>query len=270
MIHTVNVTSPSRFCTVWCTSAGLSPVNQTESTARYPTDFTSPPRRMCSEAFSLAATPECSKPWRLYTPTEFKWVLRVVSCSLQCNVSNCSRCVLREARRRRRGDKVRWLICRSLNKDSPIIFPIRKTRSRSEWVAYPAYHHHKAPVSRVYISDFQLLQQRLWLCLFPRPVCDDLLWEESPHRVSFSQAFIVHQGGKAFITVLYRILWVSVWPSLYVIMRFAGCEQATAYDAPVWLFTVAVRKQAVANENKCPDGREKKMLKNKMKTFVFS
>lgn len=83
---------------------------------------------------------------------------------------------------------------------------------------------------------------------------------ESPSRL-FLTSFFVHQGGKAFITVLYRILWVSVWPSLYVIMRFAGCEQATPYDAPVWLFTVAVRKQAVTNENKCPNGREKKNVK---------
>lgn len=222
-----------------------------------------------SEAFSEAPTPEHLEPWRLYITAESKWVPCVPGRDFQCNVSNCSRCALRTARRRQRGDKVWRLICRSHNKGCPIIFPIRKTQSKSECAAFPACHRHKPPASLVYISDFQLHQQRSWLFV-PKTVpqvWDDILWEESPHHVSFSHAFIVRQGGKAFTTVLYRILGVSVWPSPCVITRFAGCEQASQQDAPVRLFTVTVRKQADANENRALTEERKKYTKPNQQTM---
>lgn len=264
MIHTLNVESPSRVCKLWCTSSRLSPVNQTGSVACYPADCISadpPPRRLRSQGRS--AKPRRQNTW---SPDGYTSQRSPNEChcvpgrDFQCNVSNCSRCALRTSRQRQRGDKVWRLICRSHNKGSPIIFPIRKTQSKSEWAAFPACHCHKPPAPLVYISDFQLHQQRSWLFV-PKTVpqvWDDILWEESPHHVSFSHAFIVRQGGKAFTTVLYRILGVSVWPSPCVITRFAGCEQASQQDAPVRLFPVTVRKQAVANKNRALTEERKK------------
>lgn len=100
-------------------------------------------------------------------------------------------------------------------------------------------------------------------CLFPRlfHTSGMIYCEKSPRHVSFSHAFIVRQGGKAFTTVLYRILGVSVWPSPCVITRFAGCEQASQPDAPDVIIYSSCEKTGSCKRKHGPDRKgEKKYI----------
>lgn len=157
-IHTANLASPSILCKLWCPLSRHSPVNKTGRFVTYQADFISDDAAsnpsQSSRVTALRSSkrrwvkPWCQNVWSPdgyaspQSPNESTHVAVVTS---SANFSVVVDVRWGQPDRDVGETKGQWLICRSHNKDFPVIFPTRTIQNTSEWAAFPAFHRWDPP-----------------------------------------------------------------------------------------------------------------------------